>query len=41
MGLVDGLSSLVEWHPDTSDAQHSSLVQTVLRMFGNRVRFLN
>jgi uncharacterized protein YidB (DUF937 family) len=35
MGLLDELSSAVEKHPDTSDEQHSSLVQTAVQMFGN------
>ena len=35
MSLLDTIAGLVEKHPQTTDAQHTSLVQTAMEMFGN------
>jgi|SRR5215469_8470072 len=35
MSLLDTIAGLVEKHPQTSDEQHSSLIQTALEMFGS------
>ena len=35
MSLLDTIAGMVEKHSDTTDQQHSSLVQTAMEMFGN------
>lgn len=35
MSLLDTIAGMVEKHPDTTDEQHSTLVQTAMEMFGN------
>jgi uncharacterized protein YidB (DUF937 family) len=35
MSLLDTIAGMVEKHPDTTDEQHSNLVQTAMEMFGN------
>src|SRR5206468_12840455 len=35
MSLLDTIRGLVDKHPDATDEQHSSLVQTALEMFAN------
>jgi uncharacterized protein YidB (DUF937 family) len=33
--LIDTIAGLVERHPETTDQQHSTLIQTAVQMFGN------
>lgn len=35
MSLFDTIAGMVEKHPDTTNEQHSNLVQTAMEMFGN------
>ena len=35
MSLFDEIADLVEKHPETTDEQHSGLVQHAMQMFGN------
>src|SRR5579864_3641791 len=35
MGLLDTIMSAVDQHPQLSQEQHASLVQTAMQMFGN------
>jgi hypothetical protein len=35
MSLLDTIAGVVEKHPETTDEQHASLVQTAIQMFGN------
>ena len=35
MSLLDTIAGMVDKHPQTTDEQHSSLVQTAIEMFGN------
>ena len=35
MSLLNTIAGLVEKHPETTDEQHSSLIETAMEMFGN------
>ncbi|PYY13463.1 MAG: hypothetical protein DMG61_13265 [Acidobacteria bacterium] len=35
VSILDAVTSIAERHPETSEDQHSSLVQTAVQMFGN------
>src|SRR5690242_15964331 len=36
MGILDSLVGAIEKHPDVSNQQHSTLVNSAMQMFGNR-----
>src|SRR5438309_9399814 len=35
MGILDVVKTMAERHPDTSEDQHSNLVETAIQTFGN------
>jgi hypothetical protein len=35
MSILDTLSNMVEKHPDVSQEQHNTLLQSAMEMFGN------